>query len=480
MILAAMAAPAAAAEPTLQWTGPVTINGSDVIADIDCPTSSLCVAVDQSGKAITTTNPTGAAGDWHSAQIFDFSLSGVSCSSSNLCVAVSNNECPPGQPCPAVEEPGSVVTTSNPTGGAAAWTEAVIPGTGDLYSIDCTTGLCAALDINSQIVTSTNPAGGAGAWDVADVAGTSTLALRGISCPSASLCVAVGREMHDLGGGFKVLENVILTSTNPTGGAGAWMKTYLGFNSYLSAIDCPTTSFCLAVDEWGQAWSSTNPTGGEGAWSEQVIAGNEFLVDVSCPSATFCAVVDEGGRALTSVNPTGGSEVWATSAIPTVFNVSCPSSDLCVAAGAGYVVVGKPPVAEPPAPQPTPTPILPIQPSLTLASLSKLSVTKGWVKLPQLSCTGYTACSGGIQISVASSLIPNQAGRAPRPGQTTIASRAFSISPGMTMQLLVRLSKKGKRLLARKKKVGAKLQIDGRATDQVFRVNKPVTLRLKR
>lgn len=265
MILLLTATPALAAGPGFMWSNPKTVDPQGAFLDLDCPHSNLCVAVDQAGDVVTTTNPTGSPSDWSLANVFDRSLRAVSCSPNSVCVAVTDNECPPNAVCPEVIEPGAVVATTDPTGGSAAWSAATVSKAGNLHDVDCTVGLCAALDSNSQILTSANPTGGSGAWSVADVAGNSTLELKGISCPSASLCVAVGNEMHALSGGFSIEENVILTSANPTGGSGAWSKTYLGLDSELSAIDCPSTNFCLAVDKWGQAWSATDPTGGEAA-----------------------------------------------------------------------------------------------------------------------------------------------------------------------------------------------------------------------
>ncbi|MHB8506347.1 MAG: Ig-like domain-containing protein, partial [Acidimicrobiales bacterium] len=49
--------------------------------------------------------------------------------------------------------------------------------------------LCGAVDASGNVVSSTNPPGGASAWTAANVDGTNFL--HGVSCPSVSLCVAV-------------------------------------------------------------------------------------------------------------------------------------------------------------------------------------------------------------------------------------------------------------------------------------------------
>src|ERR1700674_5378090 len=90
----------------------------------------------------------------------------------------------------AVDYVGNVVTSSNPTGGAAAWTVTHVDGTNPLTGVSCpSSGLCAAVDTVGNVVTSSNPTGGAGAWTVTPVDGTNPLT--GVSCPSSGLCVAV-------------------------------------------------------------------------------------------------------------------------------------------------------------------------------------------------------------------------------------------------------------------------------------------------
>ena len=75
------------------------------------------------------------------------------------------------------------------------------------------------------------------------------IALRGVSCPSASLCVAV----DDL--------TSVVTSTNPTGGAGAWTVTNVAPAIGLRGVSCPSVSLCVAVDDSGNVVTSTNPAG---------------------------------------------------------------------------------------------------------------------------------------------------------------------------------------------------------------------------
>ena len=84
--------------------------------------------------------------------------------------------------------------------------------------------------------------------------------------------------------------------------AGAWSGAALEGGSGLSAVSCPSASFCAAVGG-GEAFTSTNPTGGASAWSAPLAIDSHKLTAVSCPSASFCAAVDESGNVLTALPP---------------------------------------------------------------------------------------------------------------------------------------------------------------------------------
>ncbi|MGE5281078.1 MAG: InlB B-repeat-containing protein [Chloroflexota bacterium] len=193
---------------------------------------------------------------------------------------------------------------------------------GHLEGLSCpSTSLCVSADNSGHVLTSTEPTGGTGAWSTAHISGAGFWAL---SCPSSSFCAGAG------GGN-------VITSTNPTGGAVAWTVTSVdpSFPAILG-ISCASSSLCVAVDESGHILSSTNPTGGAGEWQSVQPNGLTRLYDVSCPSASFCAAVDSAGDVLTSTEPTGEASAWTiTSVEPAdeLFGVSCTSASFCVAAG---------------------------------------------------------------------------------------------------------------------------------------------------
>jgi hypothetical protein len=221
----------------------------------------------------------------------------------------------------------------------------------------------------NQILTTSNPAGGADTWTVQYTnpapppspcpakCGTPPNTIHALSCPSATLCVAVDNEGD------------VLSSSNPTGGASAWNSTHLPY--VLGGVSCPSASFC-AISAGNNVLTSSSPASGTWA-ATPVPQGAPQIFPGSCASAQLCvgagrapAVFTQtpNGDLVLSTNPAGGS--WATAdtdhfpalslnitealepSYPPgshdylgITGVSCPSPSLCVAIdGLGRVVVG--------------------------------------------------------------------------------------------------------------------------------------------
>jgi hypothetical protein len=196
-------------------------------------------------------------------------------------------------------------------------------------------GLCAAPEAQAE----------AAGWTTTQLPGLAgELFLLNVSCPSASFCVATGTQ------------NLIASSTDPSGGPGAWKVVYAGEGPYEGAsgpvissrqvqgVSCPTTRLCVAVTTLGQIYASTDPTGPASAWSVAEISPqgrNTHLYGVSCPSESLCVAVSgrraNSGEVFTSTDPTGGAASWQEADLGEQFDlraVSCSSTDFCVAAGA--------------------------------------------------------------------------------------------------------------------------------------------------
>ena len=300
-----------------QVTAPATT--STAFTDVSCPNANMCVAVDNGGSVFTTTSPSDGRGAWSQTQLPGAStLSGVSCASPTLCVAVSGPQ---------------VFVSTNPAGGAGAWTATTVPGA-NLQGVACqSASLCVAVGDNG-VATSTDPTSGPLAWTFGPVAGAT--GLFGVACPSASLCVASDNKAGN-----------ILSSTNPSGGAATWSSANVDGSQGLSGVGCASSSLCVATDFAGDVLTSTNPAGGLPAWQLSHVV-NTPLTRVSCPSVSLCVAGSLNGVA-TSTNPTGGSGAWSLNQISGgsgIQGLSCPTTSLCVAVNhAGEVATSSDPTA---------------------------------------------------------------------------------------------------------------------------------------
>jgi len=313
----------------------VNVSGHSGIRSLDCPNATLCVAGDDNGNVITSNKPGGGAAAWRSAHIDGprsdgvlAGIDGISCPSIGLCVAVDSQ--------------GNVLWATNPAGGAHAWSAANIDGTTKIDSVACPTGsLCVAADADGNILSSTDPTGGASAWHPASVSTPGDNLY--VACPTASLCLASGNK-------------TIFTSTNPTGGAGAWQPSATFVHATgIGPITCRTTSFCIAVgtvnpDFRGPdptIFSSENPTGGIADWNlVSPTPGYGSQVDpggtISCPVKSFClAEFGPGSEVFDSLNPDSGSGGTWKNAGASAAAVSCGRPSVCVAGdGFGHIQVG--------------------------------------------------------------------------------------------------------------------------------------------
>ncbi len=145
--------------------------------------------------------------------------------------------------------------------------------------------------------------------------------IEGISCPSASLCVAVGNSgslaKHNAS------DNVYWT-TNPARGRSAWhvaalepeLQPAIGpAGEVLSGVSCAQLARgvdCALSDGFANLWRTSHPTGGKRAWRVSV-PNDTGLLALSCWSA-WCGALDAYGDALV----TNGARVQSDLS---VFNV---------------------------------------------------------------------------------------------------------------------------------------------------------------
>ena len=127
-----------------------------------------------------------------------------------------------------------------------------------LHRVSCASpSLCVAVDYAGNVITSSDPAGGAAAWSVRPRrrGRTRVRVVRG--------AVAVRRRRHG---------RQRAHWTDPTAGASAWTLASVNPKGRgIHGLSCPTASLCVAVDYAGNVLTSTDPTGGPGAWSAAAI-----------------------------------------------------------------------------------------------------------------------------------------------------------------------------------------------------------------
>jgi signal transduction histidine kinase len=178
-------------------------------------------------------------------------------------------------------------------------------------------------------------------------------ALYGVSCPTTTICIAVGAD-------FNGSHAHSVTSTGTlSGGVWSWTTetTVLpdagDFANALTTVDCVSATMCVAAGTGLNGWITTTGTlsGGVWSWTQEVVVPPDFSGNVlsnpsaiSCPNSTTCFLggQDWDGNAITSIGTlSGGIWTWAAettiaqspSSLSNLYGMSCPSSTMCVASG---------------------------------------------------------------------------------------------------------------------------------------------------
>lgn len=287
-------------------------------------------------------------------------LFGVSCPSPRLCVAVGRND--------------TVATSTDPTGDASSWHATFVgagsfdtgPGGGfynggQIRGVSCpTTQLCVAVGFEGSIYTSTAPTGGAGAWTATDLTpvGPNTH-FHGVSCPTTTFCAAVASDGKVVTSTNPTDVGEILSSANPLGGSWQRAERSDGQGS-LFGVSCPSPTLCVTGNLYGNLLATANPTGSAEAWRRAPSGGSVQITDVDCPTATQCVAVNNNADVMTSESPLAGgwsltnlrpyAGVDETLLLNGTFGVSCPTASFCAVVGAvGTIYTSENPFAATPA-----------------------------------------------------------------------------------------------------------------------------------
>jgi photosystem II stability/assembly factor-like uncharacterized protein len=126
-----------------------------------------------------------------------------------------------------------------------------------------------------------------------------TNTIQGVSCPSSTVCFALGTYNND--------ESVVYESTD---NGGKWTAATGPSAAYPDlAIACPTSSFC-AVEEFGPLGDAFAMTRNGGVTWQQAedsgLGANPSITQFACPSTEFCDGIEDGAI----VSTTDGGQVW--------------------------------------------------------------------------------------------------------------------------------------------------------------------------
>jgi len=335
------------------------------LADVSCPTTTNCFAV---GSIVPTVKGTGHSHNlierWNGTRWSIVaspnldpdtdSLNSVACTSATSCFAVGSNA--------SGSSPGTIEHWNG-----TKWSIATHPMPFDnpnnnLADVTCAGATCFAVG-QYQTTTGTTvtlieqPT--ASGWTVVpspNPPGATTSALIGVSCPSTTLCIAVGASM-----GKTLIErwngstwSIVPSPNRPSSSS-----------SGLSSVSCTGATNCMAVgsfnggqtliERWnGTAWTIVPSP--NYALQPPFVARQDVLSSVSCASATSCFAVGSdynvaggsglGTKTFTLIERWNGS-TWTIVPSPNpgapvdlLLSVTCPSANSCFAVGMFSVPLG--------------------------------------------------------------------------------------------------------------------------------------------
>jgi len=196
------------------------------LTGVSCHSTQFCVAVDANGRALTYTAANTSPWSSPVALVGSSGLNSVSC--------------PSVQFCQAVDDVGTAFTYNT---GVWSTAGAAVDGTAGITSVSCPSLLfCMAVDANGNGIAFHSPS-----WSPPhSVDGQ----LRSVSCPQPSFCVAVSANGFSSGGAYTY------DTTNPSS---QWSgNTQIDTVGLPQSVSCPSPSFCAVVDDTGHVMIGTD------------------------------------------------------------------------------------------------------------------------------------------------------------------------------------------------------------------------------
>lgn len=341
---------------TLAWSVQSTPNPEELpgsfLHAVSCPSTSACLAVGE--DFVSNRSTVGLAESWNGtiweskpplnpSGSKDAVLEGVACTSSTNCLAVGRWSAKAGSSPTAFSEQwnGSkwtLLSTPAPTGATFSW----------LDEISCTSAsACTAVGFWETKSGFNHPLAerwNGSAWSVQTVPfpeGSEDAVFGGVSCPSATVCEAVGSS----------LGTTLAERWNGSAWSVQTTPNVTGRENLLNAVSCVSTSECFAVGRDGGASSSSALSERWGGTTWEIVpipsaseTGSNSLTSVSCSSSTTCTAVGDYGLGTEPSRP--AAEFWngaaweleppaLVSGAPygDLESVSCPLLTTCTATG---------------------------------------------------------------------------------------------------------------------------------------------------
>lgn len=229
------------------WRRFAPYRGGDTLGPVACASAHLCV-IGSGPYVLSSTNPAGGRNAWHRVRADPGAYACSSVPGQTCPGDVSGISCPSVHLCVAADDQGSTITSTNPAGDASAWTfhdtrfehqdQVTSPPLGP--SVACpSVHLCISANVFGFVDVSTAPTGDASSWIHTNLhepgdPESNLVGPTGASCLSASLCVVV----DGLGNAF--------TSPNAGLATPRWSRTSIAAPLAVRTVSC-TVTVCVAV-----------------------------------------------------------------------------------------------------------------------------------------------------------------------------------------------------------------------------------------
>jgi hypothetical protein len=292
------------------WSSASTIDNSAGLFALACVSTTECVASDLADPSdIVVYNPSSPGTAQMDTHIEDLASSplgidALACSTATQCTVVDDNGQWTTLGLGAPGDPGSPAYLSlNDSNGSFS---VACPGVNE----------CVAMDGVGDEQTF-NPLGPAAtAAPVPLLPG----AANAVSCTSTIQCTAVGA------GGYEDTFDPQSPSADPQ---------QIDTHGSLFSVDCPSRTFCDAVDNVGYQIAFAPTLFGANASAPVDIDGATTLESVACPTRSQCVAADDGGNIVTFDPSASGGQLSSNvnGSGNKLFAVVCPALMECVAVG---------------------------------------------------------------------------------------------------------------------------------------------------